>query len=151
MSFFHFQHFSENLDVARVFTDALSDYSINFVIFMVNTVKNSATLKIDLRLMGYMFHGGRVPEAALHITIKSGVTQEQRCIHLCFFGQITHVKRPQTEQLPWWAGGWREWPGMGRTFHIMFASISLVTIQRLSAIVRTTPLTSLPKRTSEAE
>ncbi|CAM2871509.1 hypothetical protein PATA110615_05225 [Paenibacillus taichungensis] len=45
MSFFHFLHFSENLDRARVFKDMLSDYSINFVIFMVNTVKMSATLK----------------------------------------------------------------------------------------------------------
>jgi len=41
MSFFHFQHFSENLDVTRIFIDALSDYSINFVIFMVNTVKKA--------------------------------------------------------------------------------------------------------------
>lgn len=87
MSFFHFQHFSENLDVARVFTDALSDYSINFVIFMVNTVNKSATLKIQSRLMGYMFHGGRMPATALHITIKSEVAQEQQCIHLCFLGR----------------------------------------------------------------
>ncbi|MCP1132879.1 hypothetical protein NKT34_06235 [Paenibacillus polysaccharolyticus] len=63
---------------------------------------------------------------------------------ICAFRQITNVKRPQTGLLPWSAGGWLNGLSMGRTFHIMFASISLVTMQRLSAIVRTTPLTSLP-------
>ncbi len=52
MSFFAFLHFSENLVRPRVFTDALSDYSINFVIFMVNTVKTTATLTYDMRLKG---------------------------------------------------------------------------------------------------
>lgn len=55
MSFFGFLHFSENLDVTRNIADALSDYSINFVIFMVNTVKTSATLKYNSRLMVYAF------------------------------------------------------------------------------------------------
>ncbi len=83
MSFFDFLHFSENLDVTRNIADALSDYSINFVIFMVNTVKRSATLTYDSRLMGYVFKRKTMPVPALHITIKVPEVQDQQASNPC--------------------------------------------------------------------
>lgn len=88
MSFFHFLHFSENLDVTRNIADALSDYSINFVIFMVNTVKMAATLKSDSRLMGYVIKRQTLPVPALHITIKVPELQDQQGIQTIQFQQI---------------------------------------------------------------